>query len=180
MKPFNVALVTLAFLAASCAPIRKVAVEVKQSLKEPTPVPVMDIVLSALSENGTLCYVTKLGSEVRSDGSVPCPPQQEVENIQADVARANKIHSLRWEKMVLLYTGKVIDCDGTTAMGCSTRLQDDAAMSVVSLYYPWRRATLRHELTHVAFFWNNEPDMKHFCLDNPEMCDKTGKLILLP
>jgi hypothetical protein len=172
MRPL---LFTLAFLTASCAPIKHVTA----ALKEPTPVPVMEIVLTALSEKGSLCYITKLGSEVRSDGTVPCPPQAEVENIQADVGRANKIHSMQWEKLVLFYTGNVIDCSGIGAMGCTQPFPENkAAMSVVSLYFPWRRSTLRHELTHVAYFWTDAPESKHFCLDNPSMCDDTGAVKL--
>jgi hypothetical protein len=167
-------LVVLAFLTASCAPIK----HVKAALKEPTPVAVEQVVLVALSDAGSLCYITKLGSEVRSDGTVPCPPQAEVENIQGDVARANKIHSMQWEKLVLFYTANVIDCSGTVAMGCTQSFPNKAAISVVSLYFPWRRATLRHELTHVAYFWTDAPESKHFCLDNPSMCDDTGAVKL--
>lgn len=171
-------LVCLSFLVASCAPIHTGMQKAKEALKEPPPVPVMDIVLTALSPAGTLCYTTKQGMEVRADGTVDCPPQAEVEGILSDVAKANKIQGIRWEKMVLFYTSQIIDCDGTVAMGCTTPLHGESAMSVVSLYYPWRRAVLRHELTHVAYFWNKEPDMKHFCLDNPELCDKSGNLVI--
>jgi hypothetical protein len=163
------------FLVTSCTPAQ-------HQNKAPTPTQgpasMEEIISEALEGAGSLCYTTKLGSEVRTDGSVPCPAQKEVENIQGDVARANKIHSLQWEKLVLFYTGKVIECGGIVAMGCTQPLMDDNTMSVVSLYYPWRRAILRHELTHVAFIWNKEPEFKHFCLDNPSMCDDKGSIKL--
>lgn len=173
MKHFSFAII--AFLAASCVQAPK---HEPQTPKPPLgPVSDTEIVELALA-SGYQCYLTKFGSEVRSDGSVECPPKSEVDRIQREVSRANKIKPKQWETFALFYTNKAMDCGGIGAMGCTRPLSDNYMQAVVSLRLPWRRATLRHELTHVAYFWNGEPEEKHLCLDSPGMCAGSGKLKL--
>lgn len=167
------ALIILSFLTASCAPIKRV----QAALAPPTPKDVQQIVLSALDPTiGHHCYTTKFGTNFSSDGTIACPPQSEVELVQESIGKTHRFtqKDLRWEKLSVMYTKEVIDCGSVPAMGCTLRLGDDQAVSVVSLYFPWRRAILRHELTHVAYYWNKEPEMRHFCLDNPDLCETGG------
>lgn len=171
------AIVVLAFLVSSCASVKA---EVIAITKPPKPVGVEEIVLKQLNAGAeSLCYVTKDGVEFRSD-RVECPPQAETERIIDEVVKLNKIHKKRLEGLTVFYTADIIDCNGTIAMGCTQPFDDGTAISVVSLYYPWRRMILRHELTHVALFWNNAPEMRHFCLDNPSLCNGEGDSLLLP
>ena len=166
-------------LLASCTPAQRV--KVKAALSPPPSVSVEQILLAALDTSiGTECYTTKSGTQFRSDGTAPCPPQAEVEFVLEDVGKKYNIKAkdVRWEKLSVVYTAKIIDCGGTQAMGCT--LLADPTVSVVSLYYPWRRSVLRHELTHVMFMWTKQPEMRHFCLDNPELCDDAGSTLKFP
>lgn len=176
MKPFNL-LLTAAMFSTGCAHIPE---PVKAAFTTPTPVKVEHIVLMALSEKGALCYSLPNGMEVRTDGTLACevlPKEAEVALVLKDVAKKFHLTLADFEGTALFYTGSIIDCDGAQAMGCSQLFDKENAMSVVSLYYPWRRAILRHELTHVALSLTDAPAMRHFCLDNPSFCGEDGELL---
>lgn len=172
----TLAITLILSLISSCTPAQRV--KVKAALTAPVPVPVEQILFAALdSTTGTECYITKSGTQFKTDGTVPCPPQEEVEFVLSDVGKKHNVKSkdVRWENLSVIYTNKVIECGGVGAMGCT--LLADPTVSVVSLYYPWRRSILRHELTHVMYMWNKQPEMRHFCLDNPDFCNGAGELM---
>lgn len=130
------------------------------------------IVSETLADSGVFCYTLLSGIEVRTDGTVPCLKQYEVEYTATDVARQFDISAYdpQWENLTIIYTAKMIDCGGTPAMGCTQVFPDYRGISVVSLYFPWRRSILRHEMTHYVYFVRDEPEFMHFCLDNPRAC----------
>lgn len=154
----------------SCTPAQRVAV--KEAIKPPTPVAVEDIVLKSLQ--GGPQYLSKFNTQVYTDGTVLPVEVEEFNFVQSDIDRQFKIKDQKWEYIAVFYTKEIINCGGTVAMGCTQPYPDGTAIVVVSLYFPYRRMVLRHELTHVAYFWNNEPEMRHFCLDNPALCNDAG------
>jgi len=158
-------LLPLVFPLASCATAKKV-------ITPTPPTGYRQIVLDSLDNPQGYCYTTSLGTGVYTDGTVPCPPKKEVDFVQGDVNRQwdALLPAGAWEWISIHYTAKVINCGGQGAMGCTSPEAPDAGLVVISLYYPWRRATLRHEFTHWVYFSTGQSEMKHFCLDNPAFC----------
>ena len=162
----------MAFLSTSCAAVQPV-LTIKDVFTDPAPVDMIEGIV--LSEKRYLCYTTDLGSSVYSDGTVPCEPREVVNRIEQQVAaRWDLQGDPRWELTAIFYTSEIILCGEIRAMGCTVGWPDNTAISAVSLFYPWRQATLRHELTHVAFFLKEFPEIRHYCLDNPQDCENGG------
>jgi hypothetical protein len=135
-------------------------------------VPWMEIVLAALGPDGKHCFTSAVGSEVYSDETVPCPEKKEVDIVQREITHElGPLPRHAWEKSGIFFTKKIIDCANVKAMGC-TWGEKENQISVISYYYPWRRAILRHELMHVVYIATDAPDEKHKCLDDPAACPK--------
>ena len=153
----------------SCGPKIVPAKPTEPLPQKPEYVPVMDIVQAALSPTGKHCGSTERGSDVYVDSTVECPEIKYVDVQQNIVHRDNRpVKPGDWTDVAIFFTMDKIDCGGVDAMGCTTGFTNGTVISVISLYFPWRKGILRHELTHAVYLLRRDPEMRHFCLDNPD------------